>query len=404
LPAASTNNQRQALKDFLALYAITKDDGDATNHYGLDNIELRYGGSAPLIQRAALFGAGNASQTMIAHVLIGGKANEPGDKQNEYPLIHEALAALGIDKSHSGGHHNHFHITIQAPAPLKIDNLSTQTQTQNQNAAAPELQQAAQRLLQQIQPQLGLDPTKEVIMLPLDVPPDAPSQAASVLIAQVATSLAAADVDRVIGVCSLIEVAIPDSAANVIQPLIPAYQYLTEVEHRTVTASAREARVTILQQPKHGRLVDLSNAENLATYAYEAESAFTGSDTAVLLVERGGYRVKVVYSFNVMQVVPGGNEAWDPYEDPRYCPNGSMWKIALEGAASALAGYVSPYQLGTVDVSLSFADLDNTKVGRAVGTSITLDNDAAGHGWFVDTTPESNDEFFVLLRLRPPTR
>jgi hypothetical protein len=38
-------------------------------------------------------------------------------------------------------------------------------------------------------------------------------------------------------------------------------------------------------------------------------------------------------------------------------------------------------------------DLDGATLGLTSGTAITLDRDAAGHGWFVDPTPRSDSEF-----------
>lgn len=44
-------------------------------------------------------------------------------------------------------------------------------------------------------------------------------------------------------------------------------------------------------------------------------------------------------------------------------------------------------------VSISVVDLQGAVLGVAGDNSITLDQDAAGHGWFIDPTPADNDEF-----------
>jgi hypothetical protein len=44
-------------------------------------------------------------------------------------------------------------------------------------------------------------------------------------------------------------------------------------------------------------------------------------------------------------------------------------------------------------VQVGIADLPGARLGEALGTMITLDVDAAGHGWFIDATPEANEEF-----------
>ena len=44
-------------------------------------------------------------------------------------------------------------------------------------------------------------------------------------------------------------------------------------------------------------------------------------------------------------------------------------------------------------VQFVVADLSGSYLGEAEGSRIYLDTDAAGHGWFVDSTPASNEEF-----------
>jgi hypothetical protein len=46
-----------------------------------------------------------------------------------------------------------------------------------------------------------------------------------------------------------------------------------------------------------------------------------------------------------------------------------------------------------LDLDVSVADLPGNVLGLANGTSVVLDGDAAGIGWFVDDTPEENSEF-----------
>jgi hypothetical protein len=47
-------------------------------------------------------------------------------------------------------------------------------------------------------------------------------------------------------------------------------------------------------------------------------------------------------------------------------------------------------------VTVRLADLPGAWVGQAVGSVIYLDTDAAGHGWFVDSTPDHNEEFTLF--------
>jgi hypothetical protein len=43
------------------------------------------------------------------------------------------------------------------------------------------------------------------------------------------------------------------------------------------------------------------------------------------------------------------------------------------------------------------ADLDGATLGLATGNVVTIDADAAGHGWFVDVSPADSAEFRIRL-------
>jgi len=198
---------------------------------------------------------------------------------------------------------------------------------------------------------------------------------------------------RAIGVCGLIDInSSVNSAGNVISPLDSAYAYFAGIEHRSMKEGGK---VTLLQDAKHGSL----KVTPTGNYRYFAAQGYVGFDSATFLVELGSLRVKVIYSIHVMNGVPDASDSWDPYQDKKYCPKGEMWKVSLSDvdAASSLAGFVSPtsllnYQLQQVDISLNFANLTNGAFGETIAHNITLDDDGNGYGWFIDSTPELNDE------------
>ena len=43
--------------------------------------------------------------------------------------------------------------------------------------------------------------------------------------------------------------------------------------------------------------------------------------------------------------------------------------------------------------TITIADLADGYLALTTGTTITLDTDAAGYGWFIDPTPLTNEEF-----------
>jgi hypothetical protein len=48
-------------------------------------------------------------------------------------------------------------------------------------------------------------------------------------------------------------------------------------------------------------------------------------------------------------------------------------------------------------ITVGIAELDGGILGEARGDTLYIDSDAAGYGWFVDTTPEDNNEFGISL-------
>lgn len=58
-----------------------------------------------------------------------------------------------------------------------------------------------------------------------------------------------------------------------------------------------------------------------------------------------------------------------------------------------LAGLSADQAATLAQVSIVVADLPGNYLGVAQGNKITLDNNAAGHGWFVDLTPGDDDEY-----------
>jgi VCBS repeat-containing protein len=403
----SRKNQEQALRDFLALYALTRTD-DVANNGSWEEL-------LPTNEkvRKALFGDGSKSGGLIAEVLIGGT----GSNQNPYVNIHKVLQKLEIEKATSKDHHNHFHIVLRAPKLQAIDlppqNLLADGVAEDiQATTSEELLSAAQGLLGAMQAQLALAPDQgEVTMFVMDVPPDVPAMYAPVVIAQASatqldTSPAAAGsatAERTIGVCQLIEnPPVPAmTAANVAAPAMAAWSYLTSVEKvKLPEGLAETAKTTLLDGAKHGVLVQ----EGGGYYRYDPTPGYYSTDRATVLVEMGNYKVKVVIHIKVLAPTEGND-----YENKQLCPNGELWKISLNPEdpaapiytltsssqwSSAVASYASvSYSLANSNVN--FADLPGGAVGQATGQSTTLDTTAGGHGWYVDPTPLDNTDDYL---------
>ncbi len=415
----SINNQEQALRDFLALYALTREDAVSGNGTWDDLKTILVNKDA----RKHLFGDGTKAGGLISEVLIGGqefkkkngvivkdKNGQPIKlNQNPYDNMNKVLAGLDITSSTSKDHHNHFHIVLRTPKLEPIDTPPKKLLADNpaleqiQTGVSEELYAAAQALVAEMQPYFNLQ-QGEINMFVMDMP-DVPPQYAPVIIAQaVQTQQQAPEgskkVDRTIGVCHLIENPSnpPGTAVNVINPLRATNAYVDRVEHREI---GLDGKVTVLQGPKHGTLEYLGGE---GYFVYRPTPDNFGSDRATFLVEIDGRKIKVVYHFKVTSEAGGGTDGYDPYMQKKNCPKGDVWKISLnpDDPNSPIYSFEMPSQLSSVyagafsgltNVNLGVAGLAGGALAQTTGQSITLSPNAAGYNWFIDATPWFNEEY-----------
>ena len=211
--------------------------------------------------------------------------------------------------------------------------------------------------------------------------PNAPPQNVPVMIVQANQAQASnATTARTIGICA----ASPNqnySLENVIEPIGSSQDYFQMYENRTVTGPAT---VTVLQQPKHGvlRLVTQADVGTIlpsggdpvdpaaGLYFYLPESAYVGNDSATILVDFGSVKVTVKYYFHAINGPVGDNWIQE------YCaPKGMYWKISstldANGASTLTSVEHVPAVASTPDTLtsdslsawLSLAQLD-AKVAR----------------------------------------
>jgi len=278
---------------------------------------------------------------------------------------------------------------------------------------------AAQQLLNDMQPELSFN-QGDINMVFMDVPPNVPAQYTPVIVAQATQTQDPARTDRTIGVCHLVNslgVAGRDdplSPVYVISPSETASDYINGFENRYV---GLEGRITLLQGVEHGELRE----EDGKYYRYTPVADYIGSDRATFLIEIGGLKVKAVYHF---KVIDGGAIGGTEADDKQNCPKGMFWKISTTLDANGNSTITSiEYQspttsatgttavntaamastLGvsilrnlageTAGVTVNLADLPGSALGQTTGSTITLDTNASGYGWFIDTTPSQNEEF-----------
>jgi hypothetical protein len=61
------------------------------------------------------------------------------------------------------------------------------------------------------------------------------------------------------------------------------------------------------------------------------------------------------------------------------------WARALGTSTNALKTHIN--------LTFAVSDLGGSELGSLSGTSILIDDNAAGNGWFIDATPKTNTEF-----------
>ena len=179
----------------------------------------------------------------------------------------------------------------------------------------------------------------------------APARAAQ---AQPQASVGSTKIDRTIGVCHLINnpPLPPLTAANVISPTGSVWSYLQRenlIPEQLTDEMFSTAKATLLQGAGHGELKVTASGN----YRYHPTPDYLGTDRATFLVEMGGYKVKVVYHF---QMISGGLDEKDgpgSYEDKKNCPNGEEWKISLNPDDPNAVSYIydMPSQLASAYAS-----------------------------------------------------
>jgi len=210
--------------------------------------------------------------------------------------------------------------------------------------------------------------------MPIYVMPDVPPQYVPTIVAQASVAGQGTEkFDRVIGICHLAQNPAdpPDTAVNVISSIFEIEDYLTKWEHKKIEGAISSR---ILQQPVHGLLEDGGDGN----YVYVPSPNYLGKDQATILVEISGLKIKVIHFFQVLNTLPTDED------QAEYCPK-HKWRI------SQVINTINGTSLGGITIGVS--DLTNGAVGQTSGTSITLDDNAAGHNWFIDPTPADNSEY-----------
>jgi hypothetical protein len=203
--------------------------------------------------------------------------------------------------------------------------------------------------------------------------------------------------EKIVGYCTLVDNLGDFSFGGVAQEYLIKYQGKNPMD---VDISRAQIKVLdIIRQPAHGQLL-MDETDPYGGGIYRPNQGFLGKDRAEAIVSVGQDVVRVVYTFVVQTEAVDNLRSRDDSAKvmKKLCPRGFLWKISEMPAGSisdsATAYHATPLQslLSGLD-PISFADLPGASLGQANSTNITLDDNAAGYGWFIDYTPYLNEEF-----------
>jgi hypothetical protein len=446
LASQTGNNQARAMLNFLALYSVTRDAGGSWGSLVMSNDAA---GQSEV--RTALFGDGTVGGSMISKVLIGGKTDKPvttGSSwyiaQNPYRNMRLVLDRLGVQHNvdtqpnqatstapvvysyannsqgvstrvyhlqmpngttvpaanHGGvqAHQSHFHIFIQPPT-LKLitpnpHNLVTDNSLASANADDDQiavLQQSVQNMLSDTATSTNSgDQDMFVVDLP-DISP--PPQ--SIVIAQNASSAPVAPQLKIPRVVMEVPWQIGNDAS--LKPGNPTsfdvdlggwactelrQDYKLQKLHWTSTTCKI---VEIVTPPKHGSFASEGNG----IYRYTPQHGLIGKDRVQFIVEGEDGRRAFVTLPILLQSIADAYSSNEFGNDPI-----AVWSQSNESDIYT-ASWDAWLRAAIGDVSLSFADLTGGAVGQTTGegpnAAITLDDNAAGNGWFIKRTGSSLD-------------
>ena len=238
-----------------------------------------------------------------------------------------------------------------------------------------------------------------------DMPVDAGAQA--VLIAKASETQNKTLHQKIVGVCRTINAS---SATIAPEAAAAAADYMYRYQH--VDGFGADATIRVVQPPMHGvlRFSSQSGDDKYRTYEYVPLVNHTYDpveDSFVMQVESNGVKVTVRYYLNIQEPDESFYEycSKDVWKISATTPNGTPIFSNEDTAASSASTYTPmPFPLisnysntAYPNLTYSFTNLPGTAVGQTTGVgtaaNILLDINAAGRGWFMDSTPLSNDDY-----------
>lgn len=365
------------------------------------------------------FAASKLLPSAVAALLVVGSLsaqarvlNQAGDvlMQDLTPLVLTPLVAVTplVAGGSAVNHNNHFHIYLKPPT---IQTLPNSPQQLNASVAHVTSEIDTDKLVLN---EIDVIPAaesivEEEIMFTLDVPTVAVPVAEAAIVSQIDSSKAKPiSFDYMLKDCWETEPVKPGindglrggSAASQLRNYYQSYG-------RKIDTSL--IKVELLETAKNGDL-QFKQIEEKGKYSsgflYFPKPGYLGKDQVIFSAEYAGKRYKIVLDIVVSQAIVETG--------PPTCPEPQLIRLKKPAKASGLDATDPTYannllawqrsaQLSALIASAQqtltgFSDLPAAALGQTIGegaaATITLDQNAAGHGWYVDPTPlDSSDDY-----------
>ena len=217
-----------------------------------------------------------------------------------------------------------------------------------------------------------------------------------------------------LGVCS--EYRANDSHS--VGPMFAAKHYFREykkgpevvvLKPNGVLGFQTDSKLIVVKPPKHGSLelfMPDAAEDNISKYdyLYIPNKDYVGLDNFEFEVSLNGKSLRIYYQIEVYaEDVNMNHVGYCNWENQKY-----YWKISQTDTTNAnftdLAAWQRSVQLSALIAAAQqtftgFTNLPSTALGQTTGegssAQITLDTNAAGHGWYIDPTPLDNTDDYL---------
>ncbi len=320
---------------------------------------------------------------------------------NAYEDIVSALNHLGLTAHGAVGYSNQFGIAVlNARTPIVVITLQTLEADPNTSNASDQLIQLAQ----------AMELPVEELTVFIDAVLDHTGSPAIYVAAKEQNSTSKSNLPNKLGVCNEYR----SNGSHPVRPIFDAEDYFLKYKKGPAVVAnvgnnlqiRTETQIEVAKQPSHGRL-DLfrpgADAEDVDKYGYLyiPDKDYVGLDKFEFIVSVDGKSLRVYYQVKVFPEDDNPNYVgYCNWETP-------TWKISNNSSMSgAPSGNLAAWDR-TTDISrllavasqslTGFAVLPGNVVGTTFGdgstAQLTLDTDAAGYGWYLDPTPDANEEY-----------